>query len=210
MLGQMLLLFVLLYALGVNMVGAIRSFMEQSVATLPEALRSQIPPNVMELTIATMSQMLPLFLISISFYYIVLTHWLGRKLLLRMGEEIPGMKPVREWMLPKAMVWYYLAALVMEYVFASEPGSLVSVLLLNLLPLLTMVFAVQAIAFLAFVREVKGWNRALPVIVFILAFLLPPLQSILALLGVFDVAFPLRERIETLNGRSRIRCRSCY
>lgn len=195
MLIQQLLIIVGLSLFGINVVKAAKQFMVEGFQNVPEALRSQLSKEVIEYTIQTMTMMLPVFMIAFSFYYIVITHWLGRKLLIRTGEQLPAFKPIREWMLPKSFVWYYLIAILLDYVFNEDSDSMVSMILVNLIPLLMFTFAIQAIAFLAFIAHRKRWSSALPIGVFIVMLLFPPLINLLALLGVFDVAFPIRERM---------------
>jgi uncharacterized protein YybS (DUF2232 family) len=99
-------------------------------------------------------------------------------------------------MLPKSFIWIYVIALVLE-MFAKDTKSTVFTLVLNLLPLLSTAFAIQAIAFLFFVAHAKGWNKVLPILGIVLLLVFPPAFFLLSLLGVFDVAFPVRDRIKT-------------
>ncbi|MEI7027999.1 DUF2232 domain-containing protein [Paenibacillus sp. y28] len=195
LLGQQLLMLVLLTLMGYNVTKGLRNYMQESMALSQQLLHMQLPQEVVDLTLTTMTQIIPMFLIAFAFYYTVITHWLGRKLLNRYGAEIPGLKPVREWMLPKSFVWIYLIALVCSFLFVQDSQSMLAVILMNLLPILTFTFGVQAVAFLSFVCYQKGWNYALPVLAFIFV-IFPPFQTLLAMLGVFDVAFPIRERMK--------------
>lgn len=194
-LSQMLLILISLSLFGINVVRYIEQFLLESMKTVPELWRNQIPEDMVDLMVHTMTQMLPLFLIGFSCYYIVITHALGRTILNRTGENIAGFKPMKDWMLPKSFVWYYLIALILSFFEAKGSGSVVSMILLNLVPLLMFTFAIQAVAFLFFTVHLRGWSRAMPITALILIFLFPFLQHLFAILGVFDVAFPLRDRL---------------
>ncbi|GAB2716998.1 DUF2232 domain-containing protein [Paenibacillus thermoaerophilus] len=194
MLGQMLLLLVILTAMQVDVFGSLESYMRDSMTNAMKILNVELSQELVDQTIQAIKSSVPMFLIGISFYYAVLTHWISRAILNRMGEALPGMPPVREWMLPKSMVWIYLIALLLELVVRPDFDSTMYVLLFNLLPLLRFAFCIQGIAFLAFIAYQKRWSQALPVLVFVVTLLIAPLQHFISLLGVFDVAFPLRQR----------------
>ena len=134
--------------------------------------------------------MIPASMFGYALFVAVITHWLGRLLLQRSEEALPSFPPVHEWMLPKSLVWYYAIAMLLNFLFRFEQGTLLYTVLVNLIPVLTFVFAVQAIAFLFYITHVKKWNKALPVIG-ILTF--PLTSPYLSILGVFDVGFGLRK-----------------
>ncbi|TDF94370.1 DUF2232 domain-containing protein [Paenibacillus piri] len=190
---EMLLSILVAYMFGFNLIAKMKTFMLEIMDTWPAQLKGMlvVEPDAL---VQLMSKMLPLYMIGSSLFIIVITHWLARKLLNRSGESIPAFKPIREWMLPRSFVWYYVIALFMEF-FVRDPNSILYSLLLNLLPLLTAVFAIQAIAFLFYVAHTKNWSRALPVAGIIILLIFPPAYFMFSLLGVFDVAFPIRERM---------------
>jgi len=63
------------------------------------------------------------------------------------------------------------------------------VAILNLLPLLRFAFVVQTIGFFFFLADQKRWPRAIPLLIAVPVLLFPPLS----LIGVLDVAFPIRK-----------------
>lgn len=190
---EMLVSLVVGYAFGFNIIDRMKQFMLESINTLPAQLQAVLVVDK-DTLVQLVSQMLPLYMIGYSLFLVVIAHWLARKLLNRSGEALPAFKPIREWMLPRSFVWYYLIALFMEF-FVKDTNSIFFTLLLNLLPLLTAVFAVQAIAFLFFVAHRNRWNRALPFGGIVLLIFVPPAYFMFSMLGVFDVAFPIRERM---------------
>nr|WP_240762557.1 DUF2232 domain-containing protein [Paenibacillus thalictri] len=193
LLCELLLSLVISYGFGFNWVEKMKQFMRESLDTLPASLKGMIPMDA-DLVVQLTAQMLPLYMIGFSLFYAVFTHWLARKALVRSGEMIPAFRPVREWMLPRSFVWYYLVALIMEY-FVKDPNSILFTILINLVPILSFAFALQGIALLFFIAYRKKWNKALPIIGIILFIVFPPTYFLLSLLGLFDVAFPLRDRL---------------
>lgn len=191
LLVELLLSLVIGYWFGFNFIAKMKQYMRESLESLP-SLKTMIPMDPDQIVQIT-AQMLPVYMIGFSLFYVVVTHWISRRLLMRTGEHIPGFKPAREWMLPKAFVWLYLVSLLLEY-FVSDTNSILYMLLLNSSPLLSFAFAIQGIAFLFYIAYQKKWNNALPITGIILFIVFPPSYFILSLLGVFDVAFSIRNR----------------
>jgi len=187
---EMLLSILVAYMFGFNLIAKMKQFMLESVYTVPEAVRSKFLPMDPETFVQIATQAIPVFMIGTSFFLILITHWLSRRLLNRYGETIPGFKPVREWMLPRSLVWYYIIATIMQ-LFVKDTGSLFFTLVINLMPLLTFAFAVQGIAFLFYIAH----SRTMPIVGIILVLFVPMASFMISLLGVLDVAFPIRERI---------------
>lgn len=193
LLAQLLLTLVITQMFGLDPVGRLKQFMMDSVKTLPAELQSMVGVDP-DTLVHMMVLMLPLYMIGFSLFYAVVSHTLARRLLVRSGEAIPAFRPVKDWMLPRSFVWFYLIALIME-MFVSDTKSMSYTVLLNLLPLLTFVFSVQAISFLFYVAHVKRWNKTLPIVGILLLLVFPPASFMFSLLGVFDVAFPIRDRL---------------
>ncbi|MEF3305316.1 DUF2232 domain-containing protein [Paenibacillus sp. GYB003] len=199
-LAQLLLFLLVTQLSGIQVAGEMREFVRGSLDTLPAELKQMVPQNMIDLVIDMMIRLLPLYLIGISLYFSVLTHWIVRKALVRSGETIPAMRPAKEWMLPRSFVWYYLIALVLGFIFTGTGGTMIDMVLLNVTPILMFVFAVQAFAFFFFVADTRGWAKAVPIAIVVvlgpLMVLLPFIMQLLTLLGLFDVAFPIRSRLK--------------
>lgn len=190
LIAVMLLLLLFSSALGANITEEFSKLLKSDpnfMAMINTIVQSE---DQVDSFIEIMNSMIPMMMIMIAVYYTMITHWLGRKLLSRLWKPVPKLKQMKEWMLPRSMVWYYLIVLVLEMVLEINTGSVISVIVLNSLPLLTYAFALQAVGFLFFVTDLKGWNRVLPIVAIILS---PFIPSLLAWLGVIDVAFNLRK-----------------
>ncbi|MBB6634069.1 DUF2232 domain-containing protein [Cohnella thailandensis] len=138
------------------------------------------------------TKMLPVLLLLTSFMMAVVTHVLARRGLALMGIVIPGMTAMKNWMLPRSLVFYYLIALVLSYTISPESTGFWSTVTANAVPLLKFAFTIQAIAFFFFLADAKNWNKAVPVIIAIPLLIFPPFY----LIGLLDTAFPIRKNFE--------------
>jgi uncharacterized protein YybS (DUF2232 family) len=198
LLAESLLTLVISYAFGLNPIAKFKQFMNDYIVSMPVGLRDLLPKDH-DWYIHVMVQVIPLDLIVFALFYSFVTHGVGRWLLNKSGEALPGLPPLREWKLPRTFVWIYLIAFVMDLFLDPSSNSLIATLLMNMLPLLVLSFSIQAISFFFYVAHANRWNRAFPIIALVVLVFIPPLMFIYSLLGVFDVAFPIRERFKKNN-----------
>ena len=151
-----------------------------------------LPPDWAQQTADTLGRaivtMLPTLLLLSSFLFAAVTHALSRRLLAWAGIAAPSLPPMRTWLMPRSLVLYYFAALLLSYVLPASGSGFWGVVAANLVPVLRFAFTIQAIAFFFFLTDVKRWPRAVPFVVSVPILLFPPLY----LIGLLDVAFPLR------------------
>ncbi|MEX1029026.1 MAG: DUF2232 domain-containing protein [Paenibacillaceae bacterium] len=190
LIAVMLLLLLISSALGFNITDEFTKLLKSDANFMSMIHTIVQDEDQIDSYIDILISMIPMMIIMIAVYYTMITHWLGRKLLSRLWKPVPKLKPMKEWMLPRSMVWYYVIVLVLNMISEIDTGSTMSVIVLNSHPLLTYAFALQAVGFLFFIADIKGWNRALPIVALIL---LPFIPSLLAWIGVIDVAFPMRK-----------------
>jgi uncharacterized protein YybS (DUF2232 family) len=199
MLVQLLVLFLLFYMAGVNVAGQMKDYFLESMQQATVITGRSVPQEYIDLTISIVTQMIPLFMVMFSAFYAMVSHGIARRVLLRNGHTVKGLPPLRSWRMPKSLVWYYLAALVASFFMIDDKESTFAVVLINLIPLLMIVFAIQALSFLSFIGHMKGWSKgartAILVVAVVLYLVLPPMPQVLSLLGVFDTAMPIRERL---------------
>ncbi|MED4600575.1 DUF2232 domain-containing protein [Paenibacillus validus] len=190
---ELLISLVVAHLFGLNPVGAMKRFMIDSFNLYSPQMKSLMGVDID--TIVHLSvQMLPMYMITFSLLYAVISHAATRRVLVRLGESVPAFRPIKDWKLPKSFIWIYVVALVLE-LFTKDMESTLFTVVLNLLPLLSTAFAIQAISFLFFVAHMNRWNKTLPIVGIALLLLFPPLFFLFSLIGVFDVAFPIRDRI---------------
>ena len=133
---------------------------------------------------------LPMLLLLSAFLFAVTTHWLSRKALRTVGIEAPAMPQAKTWMMPRSLVLYYLVATIVSFALTEDSGEYWKIAIANLIPVLQFLFIIQAIGFMFFIVDAKRWPRfaAFALCVPLLLFSQP-----LFLLGLLDIAFPLRK-----------------
>lgn len=190
---QQLIVFVVIYMVNPDMTEHIREFIRDSVDTLPEMLRNELPAEYMNMLIDMMVQMIPFYMMTFAFFYASFSHFLSRRILKFRAKSVAGMPPLSEWMLPRSLVWYYLIILFLDFFVKHDQGSFITTILWNSLPVLMLAFSIQALSFLSFIAKVKGWKRWLPVAGVVM---FPFFPQLLSLLGVIDVSFPIRKSLK--------------
>ncbi len=145
--------------------------------------------NMTDAVVQMVLKAIPLSFIVVSFLYTVISHYLARRILNKQGMTIPAFPQAKDWKLPRVLVFYYLIAYIADMFVASTDNSFVAVALINLVPLLSYVFAIQAIGLFFFIADQKGWHKSVAILLSIPVLLFPPLS----LIGVFDTVFPIRK-----------------
>ncbi|TLS48887.1 DUF2232 domain-containing protein [Paenibacillus antri] len=180
--------------MGVNLTTTIADTIRDGMAYFPENVSSIITDETLHEFIQLSVMMIPFYLIATSTFLTVLTHTIARRIANRTrGASIPQLPPIRDWKLPRSFVWYYLIALFAELFVPVDPGSFLSTIVVNIVPILMLAFVVQGVSFLFFIGHAKRkmWIPWLGVVAVVL---FNPLFMPFSLLGVFDTAFPLRDR----------------
>ncbi|WP_010279134.1 DUF2232 domain-containing protein [Paenibacillus senegalensis] len=199
MMAVLIVFLIIARIIGYDLVQDLKDVVLSNIEMLPAAVQEQVNTGQIDQLVFLLSQMIPFFIVAFSVYYIVITHWLSRKLANTRQEVIPALPPVRNWRLPRALVWYYIICILLDLFVPNEPGAFLTMVLLNLFPLLTWAFIVQAVSFVSFYVHLRKKSKALPVLLVIVVIFLPPTQYIASLIGLFDVMFPLRQRMSNNN-----------
>ncbi|WP_276356502.1 DUF2232 domain-containing protein [Cohnella caldifontis] len=173
--------------LSAELASVIRASLSQleTPGTLPEGWAADTADSLGNAIVT----MLPMLLLLSSFLLAVVTHALSRAAMARSGAPLPGLPQAKTWRLPRSLVWYYLAALLLSYIVPQDGNGFWTVVSSNLIPILRFAFVVQAIGFFFFLADAKRWPKAVPVLVSIPLILF---SSPLYLIGLLDAAFPLR------------------
>ncbi|MGW8958748.1 DUF2232 domain-containing protein [Paenibacillus sp. NPDC055715] len=130
-------------------------------------------------------------LILTSFLLAVITHALARPALSSLDVPVRKMKPAREWRLPRALIWYYLLAIVFEWMGMSSDSSWVQAVAVSMLPLIHACFIIQTIGFIYFWTHSRNMSPVIALLLSLVVLVFQPLRII----GIIDLAFPLREAI---------------
>lgn len=135
-------------------------------------------------------RMIPSTMVVCALIMAAIAHAISRPTLSSLGHALPKLAPLRDWRLPRSLIWYFLlATLLQSFGGTAINEGFVGTILLNLIPLLQFLFMVQAASFFFFVAYHRKWNPVFPVLSVMVLLLIPPLWII----GMLDIAFPLRD-----------------
>lgn len=137
-------------------------------------------------------QVIPMTLILSAFIMAVITHSIVRPILNSMEYAVPRLKPAREWRLARSFIWYYLLGALLSMLFGGADSGFMLMVSANLLPLLQIAFKIQTIGFLFFLVYERRWSKIVALLLAIPVIALPGFWII----GVVDLAFPLRELVK--------------
>ena len=136
----------------------------------------------------------PVMIVGLGVALALFTIMLSYLLLRRLGHEVNGLPPFREWQFPKAFLWYYLIVLVLAMIGAEE-GTTLYMIIWNLFPLLEIVLSIQGLAFIFYYCHHKNISKAVPILLVVAAIVISPLLYLVRILGIIDLGFDLRKRI---------------
>lgn len=157
-------------------------------------------PEQIEKTMVLLDQLVyltPLMLVGVSIILAIVTVVFSTYILKRLGHDVKGLPPFREWKFPRSLLWYYLIVLIIAMIGVEE-GSLFYVAIWNLFPLLEIILTIQGFSFIFYYCYEKKMSTALPVISVIIGIIITPMLNIVRILGIIDLGFDLRKRVTSL------------
>ncbi|MEH7558544.1 DUF2232 domain-containing protein, partial [Priestia megaterium] len=81
--------------------------------------------------------------------------------------------------------------------FNIEQGTFMYVAIINIVMGLQMLVVLQGISFIFYFSHQKGYAKAIPIVVTILALIIPIILQIVRILGIIDLGFNLRKQLDT-------------
>jgi len=144
------------------------------------------------------SYLLPTMLVFLSFGHAFLSQLVTAFVLKRLKIMVRPFPPFRELVLPKSLLWYYLIVLILSLT-APEEGTTLFMVVLNLSVILMILMTVQGFSFIFYFCHIKKITKVLPITLVILSFLIPSLVYIIRMIGIIDIGFQLRGRIQGKN-----------
>lgn len=180
-----------------------QSAMEESLGTTEDMLGMDAEEDAEAVEqlmnfIDNISVMIPAILVFIGAAVAFITQLAAAGWLRSKGEKIAGFPPLRTWSLPKSFIWYYLFALILSFINASEGETgVINTLSSNLMPVLGSLMILQGIAFLFFYFHLKKLSIILPIMITCSLVVLPFMLPIIRILGIIDLGFDLRTRLKS-------------
>jgi uncharacterized protein YybS (DUF2232 family) len=190
--GLLLELFIFEVILKISLIQKMSSLVRTTVDDLlvQGLLPKEWDADLTEMMIRTMVGSIPVTFIIIAFGYAIITQYMARRAVRWSGgPEVPRFTRAKDWRLSRILVIIYLIAYAVELFSTKTSESFFAIALMNLVPLLSYVFAIQAVGFFFFLAHQRGWNKAVPILIAIPVLIFPPLS----LIGVLDTAFPIRK-----------------
>lgn len=154
-----------------------------------------VDTNDLKTVAAQWSQMIPFMIIALSVFIVTINHVIARRLLSAWGGPVSLLPPIEEWKVPRSLVIYYIVAYVMSLFVKLDQSSIYTLFVINILPLLTFVLAVQGLSFVFYWVRKKRKSRWFARVSAVLLFVFPPAMYLLNLIGILDLGFPLRKFI---------------
>lgn len=137
----------------------------------------------------------PTIFVITSFSIVFIIQSISYPMLKRFGIKVVVGGHFRDFMLPKSMIYYFLIALLANLIFKPESGSYVHLALSNILFILLLLIVVQGLSFIWYISFQKSMSKAIPVLVTIAMFLMPLILYIVWILGIMDLGFDLRKKL---------------
>ncbi|QDX91870.1 DUF2232 domain-containing protein [Brevibacillus laterosporus] len=154
--------------------------------------------------------LLPFLIMFGSFVSTTIIHWIARLICKRLSIKIPAMPPIREWQLPRSLLFFYVVTLLFMLFNRNTMGQTTSgSLLFNLFYALQFLFFIQGVGFVAFVVDKYKSKWRFPYVfagVFIFLLLATILTiggvvlllaTVLGFVGLLDLGIRLRTRLES-------------
>lgn len=162
----------------------------QNVADTPLAGSIAWSPELSEQFSTLTVRMIPSTMVVCALLMASIAHAISRPTLSSMGHALPKLAPLRDWRLPRSLIWYYLLCTLLQ-LFGGEGihEGFMGTILVNLIPLLQFLFMVQTASFFFFVAYHRKWNPVFPILAIVALLFIPPLWIV----GMLDIAFPLRD-----------------
>lgn len=113
----------------------------------------------------------------------------------RFSDKTVSWPLFRNLRLPKSLLWYYIFVLLATLFIQVEEGSYFSMAITNILYILQLFMVLQGFSFIFYVSHVKGWAKAIPIVLVVISLLNPFLLTLVRILGIIDLSLPFREAI---------------
>ncbi|WP_075983349.1 YybS family protein [Bacillus massilinigeriensis] len=149
-----------------------------------------------ETSMNMLETLIPSIFVVASLMMVFLIELVNTPIAKRFGIQIKNWEPFRNISLPRSIIWYYLLTLLLSLILKPDIGSFVYTALMNISFILQFLLLIQGLSFIYYYSHIKGWSKIVPVIVTIILFFIPIVLYIVRILGIIDLGFDLRKRME--------------
>ncbi|WP_017150084.1 YybS family protein [Bacillus bingmayongensis] len=141
--------------------------------------------------------LLPSLLVMVSLIFSWLTVLMAGNVLRRLKYTVTPWSKFRDMQLPKNIVWYYVIFILLSTFIKVESGSYLDMAFTNLYTIFSLLLVFQGFSCIAFFAHIKGYTKAIPIISFVLVMIVPILFPLVTILGIIDLGFSLRSKIQS-------------
>lgn len=142
-------------------------------------------------------QMIPAVFVLVAMAFAGMMHTIARRVFKLYRILLPELKFADEWRVPKLWAGLFALALIIQSSLKTGDQGFLALAVRNLVPLLSVAFAIQAFGFLHVMSRTKKWANGLKVVAGILVL---PFTIVVVILGIVDTVFPIRERFTKQEG----------
>ncbi|MFD3450547.1 YybS family protein [Microbacteriaceae bacterium 4G12] len=133
-----------------------------------------------------------------SFMMAWLTQVVSAPILKRLRYPVQPRPPFRQVQLPKSILFYYLIFLAISVFVKTEAGSYLYIVQLNLNVIFPLLMVVQGFSFILFYAHYKKFPKVVSILFVVIAMIVPIVFYIVSILGIIDLGFSLRKRIQSV------------
>jgi uncharacterized protein YybS (DUF2232 family) len=170
---------------------------DQIMGALGNGEQAEAQMKMIKETMELLPYLLPAIFVASAVVSSFLTHWIAKPFLKRFAQGVKPLKPFREWMLPRSIIWYYLATIFL-YFFPLKRGDFLYSVQINAELILGILLLIQGLSFLFYYCYIKNIPKAVPVIAIVLSVLFPIVLFIVKIIGIADIGFTMRDKLKKL------------
>lgn len=174
-----------------------RSTVTHYINTLEE-FGQTLPMNIEEQLwniIDTIISLVPTFLVATVFTITLIIMAINFPIIKRLGMSVPKFQPFRTLNFPKGILWLYLLVIVLTMTVTNESSSFWYMAILNANLILQALLIIQGLAFIFYFSYQKKWPKVVPILAIVLSFIMPFFLLFVRVLGIIDIGFDLRQRL---------------
>jgi uncharacterized protein YybS (DUF2232 family) len=142
--------------------------------------------------------MIPTVIVLVSVLLAFITQLISTPVLKRLGFQIEKWPPFRTLRLPRSLIWYYLLVMILMIV-PMDQNSTLFLGVFNLFYILQLLMVLQGLSFIFHYCYHKNIAKGIPITILILTLFLPFLLYIVRIIGIIDLGFNIREKINFKN-----------
>ena len=187
---------------GVNYIEETMKVMEESIDSSTKIMESfgQAPTEKiiegMHDSISTLTTLIPSLLVITSIFMVLLIFLAAQPILKRFSDKSLNWPRFQDLRLPKSLLWYYLITMLLALFVNMDNNGFVYMAITNLFFILQFFIMIQGYSLIFYFSDVKGWAKAIPVLIVVASLLLPIFAILIRFLGIIDLGFPFRETIK--------------